>query len=755
MNIDAILDLAPYGLAKSEKYTMLNSRLQELTFRHYSSCSSYKKMVDASGFSFEEPFEYEKLPPLPVRLFKELDLRSVSEEEVIKTMTSSGTTGQSVSKIFLDRTTSARQTKVLTRIVSEFIGKKRVPLILLDSGNVVKDRKMFSARGAGILGFSMFASKRIFALDDNMNLELEQLTAFIHEHKGETILLFGFTAIAWQHVFMQLKSKNIHLDLSNAILIHGGGWKKLSNEKVSPEDFKRTIHDLCNIKESNIHDYYGMVEQTGTIYMECSCGHLHASTFSDILIRRPSDFTLADVGERGLIEVLSVLPESYPGHALLTEDEGVILGEDDCPCGLKGKYFKIFGRLQNAEIRGCSDTYNAGGVTTGAVDYVVGDASTVEQMAYVPTMELFSENTVDFLNDLSKLLLRKGRAYSDVATFAFWCRRSALMKVRARMEEKAFRIGKGIVFHSTPSNVPVNFAFSFAASLLAGNASIVRLPAKDFPQVTLICEAMNELLSSSHTEIAPYISMVKFPQDKHITDHFSSMCDCRVIWGGDGTIQEIRRSPLKPRANEITFADRHSLVVIDSDRYLQEVDKETVARNFYNDTYFSDQNACTAPRVVVWLGHSIKEAKNSFWKNLETLVNEKYQLQPIQAVGKLTATYLASVGLSIQNVIQDDPKLTRLELNQLDENIMKFKYNSGFFFEYEASTLDEMLPLCDEKCQTMTYFGLPKEAIQAFIQRHKPRGVDRIVPIGQSMDFNLIWDGVDLIRALSRIVTAL
>jgi hypothetical protein len=100
-----------------------------------------------------------------------------------------------------------------------------------------------------------------------------------------------------------------------------------------------------------------MVEQTGTIYLECEYGHLHASVFSDVLIRRPEDFSLADVGERGIIEVVSVLPESYPGHILLTEDEGEILGEDDCPCSRLGKYFKIHCRMKGAEIRGCSYTY--------------------------------------------------------------------------------------------------------------------------------------------------------------------------------------------------------------------------------------------------------------------------------------------------------------------------------------------------------------------------------------------------------------
>ena len=120
-------------------------------------------------------------------------------------------------------------------------------------------------------------------------------------------------------------------------------------------DFHRRMEETCGLKD--IHDYYGMVEQTGCIYMECEYGHLHVSNFSDVIVRRPQDFSEAETGETGIIQVVSTIPESYPGHSLLTEDEGVILGEDDCPCGRKGKYFRIQGRLKNAEIRGCSDTY--------------------------------------------------------------------------------------------------------------------------------------------------------------------------------------------------------------------------------------------------------------------------------------------------------------------------------------------------------------------------------------------------------------
>jgi hypothetical protein len=357
MDINEILETAPYSLDREAKHRLLNERLHELTRHHYAACPEYRRMMDATGLNMEALPDYEELPFLPVRLFKEFELRSCAKEEVVKTMTSSGTSGQQVSRIFLDRETSASQQKCLTKIVSHFLGTKRVPMLILDSSAVVKNRNMFSARGAGILGFSMFGSKRQYALDEEMELDIEGMKAFLQAHEGETIFMFGFTFMVWQHFYKKLLETGYRPDLSRGVLIHGGGWKKLVNERVSPEEYKARLNEVCGILPENVHDYYGMVEQTGCIYMECKCGHLHTSAFSDVLIRRPLDFSLADKGERGLIEVVSVLPASYPGHVLLTEDEGEILGEDDCPCGLKGKYFKIEGRIKNAEIRGCSDTY--------------------------------------------------------------------------------------------------------------------------------------------------------------------------------------------------------------------------------------------------------------------------------------------------------------------------------------------------------------------------------------------------------------
>lgn len=358
MKYEELLKISPYSLSKEKKKKILTERLVELTKLHQENCPEYNMILKSIACNTDGIADYEDIPFLPVRLFKELELRSVDKESIIKTMTSSGTTGQAVSKIYLNRETSSNQQKTMVKIVSDFTGSSRMPMIIIDCPSVVKNRKMFSARGAGILGFSIFGSRKIYALDDDMKLNIEGLKEFLAQHEGERILLFGFTFMIWQHFYkelIRLKENGIIFNLSNGILIHGGGWKKLLSEAVSQEEFYARLKDVCGIE--HIHDYYGMVEQTGCIYMQCECGHLHASIFSDIIIRRPKDFGVCEKGEPGIIQVVSAIPESYPGHSLITEDEGILLGEDDCPCGRKGKYFKVLGRLRNAEIRGCSDTY--------------------------------------------------------------------------------------------------------------------------------------------------------------------------------------------------------------------------------------------------------------------------------------------------------------------------------------------------------------------------------------------------------------
>ena len=291
------------------------------------------------------------LPWLPVRLFKTLTLKSIPDDEVFKVLTSSGTTGD-VSRIYLDKAAAATQTRQLGATLQTVLGAKRLPMILADSRGILKDRRSFSARGAGVLGMATFGRDHAWALDVDGNPDLPALESFLEKHGGEPFLIFGFTYLVWLHLYEVAREHG--LDLSNGILIHSGGWKKLVDQAVSPGEFRRRLREDTGL--TRMHNFYGMVEQIGTIFLEGpSGGSLYCPDFADVIIRNPQTWAEQPVGEPGLIEVVSTLPTSYPGHVLLTEDLGVLDGIDDGDW--PGKRFSVLGRLPRAEARGCSDTY--------------------------------------------------------------------------------------------------------------------------------------------------------------------------------------------------------------------------------------------------------------------------------------------------------------------------------------------------------------------------------------------------------------
>lgn len=359
--IEDFYGLEPYELNKEEKSELITKELVSLTRHHMERCPEYGRFLKAVGYDETKVSGADDIPYFPVRLFKDIDLLSIPREEVFKTMTSSGTTGQRVSKIFVDKETAMIQQKVMVKILSDYWGKKRLPMLVIDSKQTVSNRKMFTARGAAILGLQVVARDIVYALNDDMSLNVEAVKGFLDKYSGQRFIIFGFTFIVWEHFHnAALKHKENGTDItgydySEAFLMTGGGWKKLVSESITQDEFKKRMTDVFGI--GHYLDHYAMVEQTGCIYAECEYGHLHASNYSDVFIRDPKDFSLKGIGEKGIIQTVSVLPHSYPGHSLLTEDEGMIHGEDDCPCGRKGKYIQILGRLKSAELRGCSDTY--------------------------------------------------------------------------------------------------------------------------------------------------------------------------------------------------------------------------------------------------------------------------------------------------------------------------------------------------------------------------------------------------------------
>ncbi len=366
---------------------------------------------------------------------------------------------------------------------------------------------------------------------------------------------------------------------------------------------------------------------------------------------------------------------------------------------------------------------------------------------------IFSEKVIDYLNDLSSVLMKSRgvRQYPDVATFAFFCRKSNINSFARRYQTEEIRLGRGTILHIAPSNVPVNFAYSLVAGLLAGNSNIVRVPSKPFSQVDLIENAINTI-ADNHKEVAERVKLVRYERGGIETDRYSAIANVRVIWGGDQTIANIRQSPLPARSFDITFADRYSLAVINAQSIIDTDDLSKLSEGFYNDTYLFDQNACTSPHLIVWLGKkdTVKIAQEKFWNTFYQYEKQRYEFQPIMGVDKLTAFYRQAIETDIEKERNPDNTLWRIDVTNLNKNIEQFRCTCGYFSEFVTENINEITPIIDEKYQTISYFGVEKEFLRNFVLETNLKGIDRIVPVGKTMDFDLIWDGYDLINSLSR-----
>lgn len=364
----------------------------------------------------------------------------------------------------------------------------------------------------------------------------------------------------------------------------------------------------------------------------------------------------------------------------------------------------------------------------------------------------------EFLGELSAELLGNTVAsrYPDIATFAFWIRKANIKKLRLDFEGGRQRIGRGIAFHITPSNVPINFAVSYVFGLLSGNANIVRVPSTTFPHVDIVCAAMRRLFEEVRfSEVASMTAFVKYGRDDEITRDLSVQCAARIVWGGDETIRNIRKFPVPHRAVEVCFSDRYSFCVMDSSAVLalSEAELSRLVDQFYNDTYLMDQNACSSPHLVVWRGGNREGAQRRFWSALSEVVVRRYRLEPITVVDKFTLLCKNAIDTAVAAPVERyGNALYRSALLRLPEQLDLLRGQFGLFYEFDAESLDVLAPLINSKYQTVTYFGVSKTELANFVMRNQLLGIDRIVPVGKALDIDVVWDGYDIVAALSRIV---
>jgi len=355
MTVEDLLRQPPYSLPQAEKERILLGELNRLHDHHRRHSAEYARVTEILFPRTAAPATLAELPYLPVGLFKERLFSSVPKEKVFKVLQSSGTTGQTPSRITLDHETALLQTQALACIMTHVLGPERLPMLLIESPDVIRDRTQFSARGAGLLGMMNFGRQHCYALDSDLRLRLPEVRDFLARFGKGKFLIFGFTDLVWSAFLEPIQS--LGLDLSNGILIHSGGWKKLQEQAVSADQFRAAFREATGL--GRIHNFYGMVEQVGSIFLEGDDGNFYPPTFADVIIRDPQTFEELPPGQTGVVEVLSLLPRSYPGHALLTEDLGVVHAIDPLGGNRLGKSFSILGRIPRAELRGCSDVIAA------------------------------------------------------------------------------------------------------------------------------------------------------------------------------------------------------------------------------------------------------------------------------------------------------------------------------------------------------------------------------------------------------------
>ena len=375
-------------------------------------------------------------------------------------------------------------------------------------------------------------------------------------------------------------------------------------------------------------------------------------------------------------------------------------------------------------------------------------------------LEPFSEILVDFVNDISKTILRDNslKQYPELMALGFWMRKSHIKELENyffKQKEKKLLLGRGIVFHIAPSNVDTIFVYSWFISLLVGNSNILRVSDKKNIQTELLLNIIISVLyNKKYKLLQNRVAIIRYGHIDNITKKLSNMADVRVIWGGDNTINHIRTIPIRATTTELTFADKFSFATIKSKELLNNKNIDSFIKNFYNDAFWFGQMACSSIRLIVWVGDDREniEAQELFWKSLNSYVL-KHKIEDITSadiVNKLVAECSMAIESDIIIENMENPYINRIKIQTLNDVKEELHCGTGLFYELEIEKFEDILPYITKKHQTIAQYGFSKEELSICIYQNMQYGIDRIVPIGKSLDFSYIWDGYDLFRSFCR-----
>lgn len=805
-----LLTLAPYDGTEQADVAFKEALRQELLF-HYENNLMYRRFCDTKKFNpFEWDGEMESIPPVAVSVFKDLGfgLASVPKEDVQMALQSSATSGVP-STIVVDKTTAKRQSKAMVKVMGDFIGKSRIPFLIMDidprSGGMA--RALLGARFAAVTGYLKFSSKTGYFLkttDKGLSyFDIEGIKEFLETLPGDKpVVVFGFTYILYQNVLKAIEESGEKIKLPDGSkIIHIGGWKKLESEKISKELFNRRLADAFNISSENVIDIYGFTEQMGLNYPDCACGCKHSSSYVRVLTRDIVTREILPPGKEGMLEFISPVPHSYPGNAVLTDDIGVI-EKGACPYGRSGTRFRIVGRMKKAEARGCGDILSAKLMFQQKksekksedeirIEYFQGEIKedTPEKilLEIIDNLKsrqswLASQKTNDLIKIIGKtaeiwlkdsrydFLRDKGRLF-----LAQWCSEKHLTQVAkeglrgntgyadsftpfADSESHYLKANpKGLVCHWMAGNVQILGVFALVQAILTKNVNLLKVAAKDGGVFSSLMKAFEEVevIAGDGSilrgkDVAATVGVIYFPRtSSKLAEKMSSEADVRIAWGGKDAVETVAAYPSKINSQTVIFGPKLSFAVIGKEALASEHEARKLARRLTVDVSVFDQYGCASPHNVY-----VEEGGEVSPERFCDLLAETFPKTEIQIPKGIMESEVVSAIHSIRGVydfkgkVYGSPSMSWTVLLDPDTKLAKPIY-SRVLFVHPVNSIMDSIPQIEPYIQSI---GIEAsiEKSKEFADKATSLGVARLPKIGRMLNFEMPWDGIFLIDHLVR-----
>lgn len=793
----------------TKKSLLLSSVLTELKF-HYDNNQYYKRYCDKIGINFEKINEYGELPYIPAIAFKEMGayLNSVGDGEITVELKSSATSGVP-STVKIDKITSRRQVKALSLVLGNRLGKERRPFFIIDVDPRHANPMSIGARGAAIKGFLNLASKAEYfmqAEDDNMlwfdkDKFIKNLT---NTDSNQPVIIFGFTYVIYSELIEKFASENIRLEVpKGSMLVHIGGWKKLEHKKVDRTVFISQAVDVFGLGPENVVDFYGFTEQLGVTYPDCECGWKHTPNFSEIIIRREEDHSLLSRGQKGLIELITPIPHSYPGNAILTDDIGIVAldGETPCSANRTGTRFKLLGRAQKTEVRGCGDVMASKVIDSPreSSQNIAEEDNEIEVLYqfHGKNEKINLDEFRDRIKEVKKASgwLRKQKVdmliglIDRVATkwrdqefelnefqqqgllfLASWCSADNLKKLAENaLKKRAYldqflkiddnsmkfikAVPKGLAAHWLSGNVPVLGMLVLVQSIVSKNTNILKASHNYSSAIPALLKSFeNEEYTSpggetiNGNDLLKTILAVYFSRkNKSAAELLSTEADIRIAWGGRDAVYSVANLPKKYMVDDIIFGPKLSFMVVGKELLKDDRKLKKLIRKASVDSSVFDQTACASPHTIfVEQGGDI--APKEFAARLAEEMEKTSIRIPPSEINTQTKTNIESKRISY-NFIGDVWNSNDLRWTVLyDENLTLPAPTYGRVISVKGvDDVFDTIALIHEDIQTI---GLELKGKRRFDYAAKAadRGAQRFPEVGLMTHFEDPWDGVFVLQ---------